>query len=924
MRRVFIALLVVAVLAVLVIFVAPRFIDINRYQGRIQADLEKRCNRKIELGHMDLSFAPFGFRVDRVVIGEDPRFGTGRPFAQAQSLQVTPQFWPLLHGEVVINSFAIQQPQIELVRGRDGVWNFASLGQATAAEAAGSVGGPAASAAHPPAAANPSAAGQTPAASAGGEAQAFSLAELKIENGQVAVTDLQNGAPRAVYDHIDLTVRDFAPGKPFDVSVAANLPSQAGQAAQTIGLDARVGPVNQSQAAATPVDGKLKLSQVTLASLSRFLSAEPAGTDGVATGEARIKNEAGKVSASGALSLANLKISGGEIGAASADFDCTDDLDKDVLTIRKGDLKLGGTPFSVTGEVNTKPSTPQIDLTVKTTNASIEGIAKLLAALHVSFSPGMKVEGQLTADLRAQGPAKQPVVNGTLTAQNVQISGKDLPQPIQVKSVELTLSPQEIRSNSFAAATGNTSVDAQFTLSAYATENPQIDVTLRTKDAKVEELLRMAGAYGVTALEGISGSGSANLDLHAAGAIKNASALNLSGDGSLRSASFRLPQLAKPLEVRSANMKFTRNSVVLDNLGLTLDQTNTTGSVTVQNFNAPQMQFTLNIDKLNVADVQKLFAAGPPPRASATGGWWSLLRTVYAAAAANDSLLAKATGTGKVSIGTVVNDQLTLTNLRSDVNLNHGVIRLAPLTTEVYGGLETGSITLDTTQEPMVCTLAADFKNVDANKLLSAVSTTKSNIYGPLAANVNGAYRVGPAEQIMRSLDGTIALDLRNGRIEGFSLMQELGSVGKFLKIPGPAKSYTEVTQLATKFVVKDGTARTDDLKALLDTGTISGAGTVNLVSQALDMKMTAVLSKEISQSVGGSGIGGYLNTALANRQGELVMPVLVSGTVQHPKFAPDAAQIAKLKLQNLLPTAGDTKGVQDLLQGLFGKQKKP
>jgi len=371
-------------------------------------------------------------------------------------------------------------------------------------------------------------------------------------------------------------------------------------------------------------------------------------------------------------------------------------------------------------------------------------------------------------------------------------------------------------------------------------------------------------------------------------------------------------------------MKFTRNSVVLDNLGLTLDQTNTTGSVTVQNFNAPQMQFTLNIDKLNVADVQKLFAAGPPPRASATGGWWSLLRTVYAAAAANDSLLAKATGTGKVSIGTVVNDQLTLTNLRSDVNLNHGVIRLAPLTTEVYGGLETGSITLDTTQEPMVCTLAADFKNVDANKLLSAVSTTKSNIYGPLAANVNGAYRVGPAEQIMRSLDGTIALDLRNGRIEGFSLMQELGSVGKFLKIPGPAKSYTEVTQLATKFVVRDGTARTDDLKALLDTGTISGAGTVNLVSQALDMKMTAVLSKEISQSVGGSGIGGYLNTALANRQGELVMPVLVSGTVQHPKFAPDAAQIAKLKLQNLLPTAGDTKGVQDLLQGLFGKQKKP
>ena len=915
MRRVLIGLLVVACLLVVAVLVAPRFIDINRYQGRIQADLEKRSNRKIELGHMDLSLVPFGFRVDHVVIGEDPRFATGRPFAQAQSLQVTPEFWPLLHGDVQIDSFAIEQPQIELVRNREGVWNFSSLGQPSPSPATASN----APASAPPAAqapsAAPSAGAQSQPPEAGGE-QSFSLAEFRIENGQVALTDQQSGSARAVYDHIDLTVKGYAPGKAFDVSVAANLP---GQGTQKIALDARLGPVNSANPAGTPVDGKLQLSQVSLSSLSRFLSAQAlAGTDGVATGEAHLKNDDGKVSAGGSYSIDHLKINGGEVGAASADFDLTNDLNKDVLTVRKGDFKVGGTPFSVTGEVNTKASSPQIDLALKTSNASIDGIAKLLAAMRVSFNPDMKVDGRLSVDLHAQGPAKQPVVSGTLTAQDVAVSGKDLPQPVQVKSVEVTLTPQEIKSNNFAATTGNTSVEAQFAVSAYATENPQIDMTLRTKDAKVEELMRMAAAYGVS-LQGISGNGAANLDLHATGSLKNTSAMNFSGDGSLRNASFHLPQLVKPLEVHNANMKFTRNSVVLDNLGLTLDQTNTSGSVTVQNFDAPQLQFALTIDKLNVADVQKLFAAGPPPHASATG--WGLVPAVYAAAA-KESPLSKATGTGKVSIGTVVNDQLTLTNLRSDVNLNHGVIRLSPLTTDIYGGQETGSVTLDTTQDPMLCTLAADFKNVDANKLLSAVSATKSNIYGPLTANVNGTYRAGAGDAIVRSLDGTLSLDLKDGRIEGFSLMQELGAVGKFVNVPGPAKSYTDVKEMATKFVVKDGVARTDDLKALLDTGTISGAGTVNLVSQALDMKMTAVLSKDISQSVGGSGIGGYLNTALANKQGELVMPVIVSGTVQHPKFVPDAAQIAKLKVQTLMPTAGDTKGVQDLLQGLFGKKK--
>ena len=908
MRRVLTGGVIVVGILLLALLAAPRLIDLNRYQGRIQADLEKRCNRKIQLGHLDLSFVPFGFRVDRVVIAEDPRFETGRPFAQAQELNVTPQFWPLLRGDLQINSFAIQQPQIELVRGRDGVWNFSSLGQPT--PPAEKVGG---------AASQPGSPSQAPA---GGESEAFSLAELKIENGQVAVTDVQRGAPRAVYDHIDLTMKGYAPGRPFDIAAAAHLP---GEGAQTIGFDARLGPVNPDRLVATPLDGKLRLNQVSLSSLNRFLSLQSlAGTDGVATGEARVKNEDAKLSSSGSLSLDRIRLNGADIGyAASADFDFLDDLEKEVLTIRKGELKLGSTPLSVSGEVNRKQSPPRIDLVLKTSDASIEGIARLLAALRVSFNPGMKVDGRLSADLRAQGPADQPALNGKFAARDLEISGKELPQPIQAKSVELELSPQEIRSNNFAAATGNTRVEAQFTLSAYTTASPEIDLTLRTSDAKVEELLHMAAAYGVSALEGISGSGSANLDLHATGALKNPSAMSFSGDGLLRSASLRLPQMAKPLEVHNANLRFTRNSVAFENLGVTLDQTNLSGSLTVQNFSAPQLQFQLTADKVNAADIQRMFSSTPPPRASATGWTWSLIGTAQAAAPA-ESLFSKITGTGKVIIGTAMNDQLVLTNVRSDVNLNRGVIRLAPLTADVYGGQESGSLTIDTRAEPMLSTLTADFRNVDANKLLSAVSATKSNIYGPLTANVNGTYRVGPADQIARSLDGTLALDLRNGRIEGFSLMQELGTLGRFLNIPGPAKSYTDVTQLITKFLVKDGVARTDDLKAILDTGTVSGAGSVNLISQTLDMKLTAVLSKEISQSVGGSSIGGFLNTALANKQGELIMPVIVTGSVQHPKFVPDAEKIAKLRLQNILPTAGDSKGVEDLLQNLFRKPKKP
>ena len=98
--------------------------------------------------------------------------------------------------------------------------------------------------------------------------------------------------------------------------------------------------------------------------------------------------------------------------------------------------------------------------------------------------------------------------------------------------------------------------------------------------------------------------------------------------------------------------------------------------------------------------------------------------------------------------------------------------------------------------------------------------------------------------------------------------------------------------------------------------------GTINLVNQALNMHVTAALNKGFSQSVGGTGVGGYLNTALANKNGELVLPVIITGTMNHPTVAPDVQQIAKMKLNNLLPTAGgmlNGKGGANNLGGLVG-----
>jgi len=83
------------------------------------------------------------------------------------------------------------------------------------------------------------------------------------------------------------------------------------------------------------------------------------------------------------------------------------------------------------------------------------------------------------------------------------------------------------------------------------------------------------------------------------------------------------------------------------------------------------------------------------------------------------------------------------------------------------------------------------------------------------------------------------------------------------------------------------------------------------------------VLNQGFSQRVGGSQIGGFMSTALANSKGELVIPALVTGTFEHPRFEPDVGAIAQMKLHNLLPTAGNpgalTSGILGALTGKGG-----
>ena len=669
MRKIAIVIGIVVVVIVLAVGIFVATFNPNDYRGTVQTKLEQQLDRKVALGNMELGLFPLRFRVYNLAIADDPKFST-RAFVQTQELSVSVKLLPLLSKSVQIDSLALERPSVELIKNAQGVWNFASIGQ------------------------------QTPAASPSSSSQQqFSLGELAINDGLVAITDLQDRKPRTVYDHINLKLTDFAPDSPFNLDASVHLP---GAGSQEVSLKGKGGPLSHANPAATPFKGTLDLKGVEIAGLLKFLQS-PAlvNTDGVLSGHTDIASANGKLSANGQMDLEKPKLHGIDVGyPINMDYDVSDDLTNDLLTISKGAIKLGPTPLSLSGTMNSKPTPAQLNVNLKANNVSIAEIARLAAAAGIAFAPGTTVNGQISADIKATGAADKPALNGTLAGQNIQVSGKEIAKPVAVKAVNIALSPTEIHSDNFNVTSGGTTATVQFAVKDYTSNSSQVDATLRAPQAALPDLLSMAKAYGVTSLDKISGAGNLAVDMHAAGPVQSMS-----------------------------------------------------------------------------------------------------------------------------------------------------------------------------------------------------------------------------SDQLVKALNGTINVNFNNMRYAGVDISHQLLSmIGSGQA--GKDQGYTNIQKMTGTILVKSGIAQTNNLQATLDIGNVGAVGTANLATQILNMQLTAVLSKAFTQQLGGAAGGNYMSAALANSQGELVIPAIVGGTFQNPKVTPDVQKMAQMKLKGLMPTADNPLGgASSILGGVTGQK---
>ncbi len=221
-------------------------------------------------------------------------------------------------------------------------------------------------------------------------------------------------------------------------------------------------------------------------------------------------------------------------------------------------------------------------------------------------------------------------------------------------------------------------------------------------------------------------------------------------------------------------------------------------------------------------------------------------------------------------------------------------------------------------------------QGVQLGPALNAVAETPVSISGTAGADLSLLGKGFSIPDLTKALEGTGHLAVRDGKIEGVNLLQEVASALRVAGISlGDAKA-TAFSTIETDLAIKQGIINVQRL--LMDSHDFqaTGGGTIGF-DQKLNLIVNLNLSQEVSQKLAAASPV----VKVAMKDGRLSLPLTIAGTAQAPSYGVDVKGLTgkvqeqvKKKVEEAV--GGLLKGTtkpedlkkegEELLKGLFGR----
>jgi AsmA protein len=224
----------------------------------------------------------------------------------------------------------------------------------------------------------------------------------------------------------------------------------------------------------------------------------------------------------------------------------------------------------------------------------------------------------------------------------------------------------------------------------------------------------------------------------------------------------------------------------------------------------------------------------------------------------------------------------------------------------------------------------AAVQGLQLGSALKTVAETPISISGTAGADLSLQGRGFSMPDLTKALEGTGHLAVKDGKIEGVNLLQEVVSALNVAGISlGDAKA-TAFSTIETDLAIKQGIINVQRL--LMDSHDFqaTGGGTIGF-DQKLNLSVNLNLTQDLSQKIAAASPV----VKLALKEGRLSLPLTITGTAQAPSYGIDLKSVTgkvqeqvKKKVEEAI--GGLLKGTtkpedlkkegQELLKGLFGR----
>ena len=253
-----------------------------------------------------------------------------------------------------------------------------------------------------------------------------------------------------------------------------------------------------------------------------------------------------------------------------------------------------------------------------------------------------------------------------------------------------------------------------------------------------------------------------------------------------------------------------------------------------------------------------------------------------------------------ISATQVTAGSVQLQNFVTTLTRDGESIAMRPLQFEAFGGRYAGSIAGRLATQ-LSATLEARIENANVAEL-AAFSGSPDSISGRLSAEGKFTGSGADIGQLLHSVRGTGTAAIVDGSIKRLHLVR---TVILFFGRPAPdaGESTDRFDRIDARFSLANRVVNAEALSLTSPDADMTGAGTLNLATDALAGRVNVTLSEALSKQAG-TDLVRY--TREGNR---VVLPAVIGGTLSAPGLTIDVGAAAKRGLQN---------EVKRRLEGLF------